>query len=145
MPMQEHKELTWPRTALTYKPCVLILILMIISRPSSPAHKLFMFMLWSNGHRKERGARERHERRVRTPAREPRRNRLLPLPSRVSFARPVLSCAHYFRAPATHVALVYACVMLSLMVMLMLVLARLVRTGLYKAKLQINFSLSYRC
>ena len=63
-----------------------------------------MLMLWSNGHRKERGARERHERIVRTPAREPRRNRLLPLPSRVSFARPVLSCAHYFQAPATQAA-----------------------------------------
>ena len=77
---------------------------MIISRPSSLTHKLFMLMLWSNGHRKERGARERHETRVRAPAREPRRNRLLPLPSRVSLSRAVLSCAHYFQAPATQAA-----------------------------------------
>ena len=48
-----------------------------------------------------RRLRERHERRVRAPAREPRENRLLPLPSRVSLARPILSCAHYFQAPAT--------------------------------------------
>ena len=102
--MQEHKELTRPRTALTYKPCVLILILMTISRPSSLTHKLFMFMLWSNGDRKKRGARERHERGEGAPAREPSENRLLPLPSRVSFARPVLSCAHYFQAPATQAA-----------------------------------------
>ena len=94
-----------------------------------------------------RRLRERHERRVRAPAREPRENRLLPLPSRVPLARPILSFAHYFQAPATQAGKVYACVMLSLMVMLMLVLVRasLVRTGLYKAKLQINFSLSYRC
>ena len=44
---------------------------------------------------------ERHKKRVRAPAREPRGNRLLPLPSRASFARSVLSCAHYFQAPAT--------------------------------------------
>ena len=44
---------------------------------------------------------ERHKKRVRAPAREPRGNRLLPLPSRDSIARTVLSCAHYFQAPAT--------------------------------------------
>ena len=41
---------------------------------------------------------------VLTSAREAHENHLLPLPSRVSFARPVLSCAHYFQAPATQVA-----------------------------------------
>ena len=51
-----------------------------------------------------RRLRERHERRVRAPAREAHEDRLLPLPSRVSFARAVLSCAPYVQAPATYAA-----------------------------------------
>ena len=79
-------------------------MLMIISRPSSLTHKLIMLMLWSNGHRKERGTRGRHDRREGAPAREAHENHLLPLPSRVSLSRAVLSCAHYFQAPATQAA-----------------------------------------
>ena len=129
---------------------------------------------------------------MRATAREAHENRLLPLPSRVSFARPVLSGAHYFQAPATQAAretreesasacprvpwksftpsplaclsraprsflcplLPSACYAgclglclrsLMIMLMLMLVLGPLVRTGLNKTELEINFSLSYRC
>ena len=72
--------------------------------PRVSLSRALLFPVTITSKRLLRRLRARHERRVRAPAREPRENRLLPLPSRVSLARPILSCAPYVQAPATYAA-----------------------------------------